>query len=67
MTPKQLDEFQAWLKHEADQANKGVEATYNQKRAYWEGRRCAFNDAFENLTINRMQASQPTESTEAAK
>lgn len=54
MTPDQLDIFQAWLKFEADAAAK-------YQTNYMRGRACAFNDAFENLTIIRMQASQPTE------
>ena len=60
MTSEQLDRFQDWLNREAVEANK-------KSGAYFNGRACAFNDAFECLTILRMKASQPPESTDADK
>ena len=60
MTSEQLDRFQDWLNREAVEAN-------NKSGAYFNGRACAFNDAFECLTILRMKASQTPESTESDK
>jgi hypothetical protein len=60
MTSEQLDRFQEWLKREAVEADK-------YSGSYFNGRACAFNDAFECLTILRMKASQQTESTEVGK
>jgi hypothetical protein len=60
MTSEQLDRFQDWLNREAVEANK-------KSGAYFNGRACAFNDAFECLTILRMNDSQPPESTESDK
>lgn len=60
MTSEQLDRFQDWLNREAVEAN-------NKSGAYFNGRACAFNDAFECLTIFRMKASQTPESTESDK
>lgn len=60
MTSEQLDRFQDWLNREAVEAN-------NKSGAYFNGRACAFNDAFECLAILRMKASQTPESTETDK
>ncbi len=60
MTAEQMDRFQDWLNREAVEAN-------NKSGAYFNGRACAFNDAFECLTILRMKASQTPESTESDK
>lgn len=63
MTPEQLDEFQAWLLKQACEAGR---QTGFGTHPYFSGRVCAFHDAFEYLSILRMQASQPTNASPSA-
>lgn len=54
MSPKQLDAFQAWLQQQAGKARSDCSSSVSYTSGlYFNGRACAFNDAFEYLVILR--------------
>lgn len=53
MSPQKLDEFQGWLKKQADESQK-------RNSVYFSGRAGALSDAFEYLSILRMQSTGAT-------